>query len=381
MSTLAIVGAGISGLLTAYHALSNNTISQVTLLEQKSKIPRKHCSGIISPETLLALPYGLRYIENKYRGIEFYILPSIRILLKCTNVIAYKIDRVSHEKELYRQIVMKGVDVQLNKRVLEVGIRENYSLLIHDTITKTLTRKEFDYIIISEGYPHKLSLDANLDMVIRPLYGLQQDVIYSSENIDMETLYVFIDPAIFGEGFGWFIPVTEDKGIIGLAHSRKHIELFSIFRKVVSKTLKMNISSIIDVYGGRVLQGYPKTICNNSICALGDAIGMVKSISGGGLYAITKMSRVYAKNIGISDIAKQKEVREMLSELRIQYILKYFLWKIISMLKNIVSSNSRYFIEIDVSYLDYDRHDKLLLDLIKYLTQFKLGAMDCRYYL
>lgn len=72
LSTLAIIGAGISGLLTAYYALSNRTISQIILFEQRAKIPRKHCAGIISPETLSLLPYGLKYVENKYRNIEFH---------------------------------------------------------------------------------------------------------------------------------------------------------------------------------------------------------------------------------------------------------------------------------------------------------------------
>lgn len=380
-STLAIIGAGISGLLTAYHVLSNNTISQVTLFEQRTKVPRKHCAGIVSPETLLTLPYGSRYIENRYRNIEFYILPSIRILLRCNNIIAYKIDRVGHEMELYRILIMRGIDIQLNKKVLEIDVGRDSSLIIHDSMTKSLIRKEFDYIIISEGYPHKLSLGIGLDAMVRPLHGLQQDVMYSSKNVDKETLYVFINPIIFGEGFGWFIPITENKGVIGLAYNERSIEISSIFRKVLSKMLKIDLLGIADVYGGMVLQGYPKTICNNNICALGDAVGMVKSISGGGLYAISRISSIYARNIGINDIAKQKEVRRMLSELWTQYAFKCSLWRTISMLKNIVSSSSRYSIEIEVSQLDYDRHEKLLLDLIRYLMRFKLREADYKYHL
>ncbi len=372
MSTLAIIGAGISGLLTAYYALSNKTISQIVLFEQRTKIPRKHCTGIVSPETLSLLPYSLKYVENKYKNIEFYILPSIRILLRCSNIIAYKIDRVSHEIELYRRLVINEVDIQLGKKILSIDTKGNSNLIIHDLVTKDLIRKRFDYIIISEGYPNKLSIDVGLNAMVRPLHGIQHDVIYSSKNIEKDTLYVFIDPIIFGEGFGWFVPITEDRGVMGLAYSERHIEIFSIFRKVLSKKLKININDIIDVYGGEVLQGYPKSICSGNICALGDAMGMVKSISGGGLYAISRMSNVYARSIGISDIARQREVRRILSELRRQYIFKRFLWGIINILKNIISPSSIYSIELDISQLDYDRHEELPLNLIKYLIQFKL---------
>jgi len=372
LSTLAIIGAGISGLLTAYYALSNRTISQITLFEQRAKIPRKHCAGIISPETLSLLPYGLKYVENKYRNIEFHILPYIRITLRCSNIIAYKIDRVNHEMELYRILITNGIDIQLSKKILMIDTKGKSNLVIHDLSTNDLIRKRFDYIIISEGYPNKLSLDIGLNAMIRSLHGIQQDVIYSSKNVDKDTLYIFIDPIIFGEGFGWFIPVTEDRGVIGLACNEKPIEMLSIFRKILSKRLKMSINSMADVYGGKVLQGYPKSICRNNICALGDAIGMVKSISGGGLYAISRMSNVYARNIGIDSIARQKEVREMLSELWIQYIFKRSIWRIVRMLKNSMLLTSTFSIELEVSQLDYDRHERLPLNLIRYLISFKL---------
>lgn len=348
---IAIIGAGIAGILTALELSKNRAVNTITIFEKKphNSIPRKHCSGIVSRDTLEHIQYAYRFIENSYSIINITISNKLELELFFNKNSIYKINRVAHEKYLIDTILSKGIDIRYKSHVIDVKhsgkiILENGNILSYNSI------------VIAEGYPPRLSRLAGLRAYIEPIYSIQQDVCLGKKLLNnIDKLYVYLGL----ERFSWLIPITERKAVIGIATRGNPSKELEIFKKFFEKKLSIEISKTLDIYGGVVLRGYPANIVRDNIVGIGDTIASVKSISGGGLYPISIISKIYGENIHILNNI-EKKLKDIIKELRQQYKLYKFMKKIIGL--NIIPMR-KIAIEVNNSYF-YDHHEKLFAKII-----------------
>ena len=87
--------------------------------------------------------------------------------------------------------------------------------------------------------------------------------------------------------FGWVIPIGNKQCRIGLG-CKKHLK--NSFQKFL-KELSIEDSMIIEKYGGQVVIGYPRKMAFYRAILLGDAAGMVKASTGGGINTLLKASK------------------------------------------------------------------------------------------
>ncbi len=364
----AIVGGGIAGLLVA----SKLRVPKLVLFERFRRAGvRRHCTGIISVETAERCLVKREHVVNAYRNIVMMV-PSIRmeIALRCDKAFALKIDREAHEAYLAELAEERGYDLRFGCDVVDAKVdrRSGKVALYVNCGDGASGVYEVDLAVIAEGYPPRLAEIFALSSKSIALIGLQRVATLSRRlrNDSVHTLYVVIDPQILEGGFGWVVPLSDRKILVGIAtrrRGRKARELLETLFRVVSKYLSDVTAGSDVVFGGIVLRGYPKRLVSKYAFGIGDAVATVKSVSGGGLYAISRLADLYTKYICGRELLALKEIESLRKELRMQYYLANSIYGVLRLLAQIrIMSETR--IEVFLRELDYDRHERLLLDVL-----------------
>ncbi len=370
---IGVVGGGIAGLTTSYHLLNTGVVSTITIFERRTSGPYKHCTGLVSLETLTRLPLAIKFIENMYKSIIFFIHGmDFGLEIGVDKYFVYRINRVRHEIELIHTLNEMGATINLGCEVSNIDVDNNKYLL---TLRKNGLQLSdyFDRIVIAEGYPPLLSRKCGLIAKYDTLKALQEEVLLSNPLGDdqVETLYIFISPKFFGKGFAWMVPIDRYRIIIGYSTGyRTSVEELEDIRLIFKNILGLSYRSVEDIYGGIVLQGYPIKISVNGIVGIGDGMAMVKSISGGGLYAISLISKLYSEGASL----RSRDVRGLFNSLKLQYITKNVIWSMLRIIKYNSGTVGRIhrFMHLNIKHLDYDRHEQFIYTFLTSLPNLKL---------
>lgn len=364
---VAIVGMGISGLLTALHILYNKHVDQVVIYERRAfnAFPRRHCAGIVSRETLSRLPYANRFVENVFRFLKIRTLKGLNITLVFDKNAIYKIDRVLHEKLLYEVVKERGAEIRFGKRVDKIYTAGNGYIIKGEGFEEGV----FNAVVVGEGYPPKLSKEHGLKALFKPLKSVQTDVYLGKKLIEehMETLFVCL--GLGDSGFAWFIPVNDRKAVVGVAVENYAIHHLSTAVKLFEKNLGLDTEKLGDIYGGYVLRGYPVRIVSGRILGIGDAVAMVKSFSGGGLYPISVVAKAYGENLH-REVWRSSELSLLLKELKQQYLLQRVVKEVLRLGAPMGRAlrGGEVLIEVGSSYY-YDHHSRIMVKVLQSLAQ------------
>ena len=367
---VAIVGGGIAGLLTA----AKLRVPELTLFERNSKAgARKHCTGIVSVETAKRCMTKPELILNSYDTILFTIPRlSLNVVIKSDRAFAVKIDREAHEEHLAALVENRGYRIQFRCNVDGVRFVESRggsNVMLYAT-TAEGTRLEYkaDVVIIAEGYPSRLAKGLGLKSFCTSLLGLQR-IVVTTRRLSREctsTLYIVFDEMFGEEGFGWIVPLDERKLIVGIATrclGKDVRTLLNEFLYFVAKKFDTVLVSEGSDFGGVILRGYPKKIVDGRVLGIGDAIASVKSVSGGGLYAISWLAELYSAILGNGmKLRLIKYVENLRRELQIQYRIAKVLYHSLGLLMRIRTPVNMC-IEVFIKNLDYDRHEHLMLSV------------------
>jgi len=375
-----VVGGGISGLVTSYYLLKNRAVSNVTIFERRYSMPRNHCTGVVSLETVTRLPLASKFIENIYKNMVFFIHGiNFGIEITSDKYFACKINRVAHEIELMRFLNEVGISINMGCDVYSINVNGKKYFLVFRKDMKEYISEGFDRIVVAEGYPPILSRRYGLKSRSSAFKAIQEVVLLSNSLSDdqIETLYVFISPKLAGEGFAWLVPIDRNRVIIGYSSRyNTSIEGLEKIKLVFKNLLELSYKSVDKIFGGVIVQGYPIKTISNGIIGIGDSTAMVKSISGGGLYAISVASKIYSeiidKNSGFPYL--YNDLKKLFNVLKTQYIVRKIVWNILKTIKLNVDDFKKVnrFISFNTSYLNYDRHESFLPVLLIKFFNFNL---------
>ncbi|RLG76354.1 MAG: hypothetical protein DRO12_04440 [Thermoprotei archaeon] len=346
-----IVGGGTAGLLTALHIRNR----AVTILEQRRAIGAStHCSGIVSIATAERLDIPEEIIEGVYSRLVLHVDNQRRLVFEAPKSVAVKIARDEHVKLLKQLVEDRGHEVVLGARALHIDPMHGSTVVHSRDGVKTLKAKT---MVIAEGALMKLSREVGLRCVSLKLGGIQA-YFEVSQRIDGESIHVYTHNFL-GKGFGWVVP-TRRGVLVGVLSERMTFHRFKVF---IAMLKKQGIISrrTSPFFGGTVLRGYPLSVTKSSVAGIGDAVAMVKSLSSGGLYAISLASRVLAKSVDSNNLKDYgKWVSKKLSP---QLALQYGCAKL-AFLNNAVLLRTLSGIvkrKIHLHPRDFDDHTKLII--------------------
>lgn len=264
--TIAIIGGGPAGL-----SLAAGVKDAVVFEEHDAVGLPRHCTSLVGSRAAeeAGLPPGI--VVNKYGELFITDWEGHGLWFKLRHPV-YLIDRPGLEQKLAERVER----LELGKRVTAVGERH--------VVVNGEKKGPFDYIVIAEGAARKLS--SRFGHVVR-LPGLQID---AKSPLDLPGITVIYNAKISKGYFAWVVQIDRGLYRIGLADVCCTPEKL---RKLL-KILKAEPAA--RPFGGGVLAGPPLArLTYGRLVLVGDAGGLTKPLSGGGIVLALKSGREAAR--------------------------------------------------------------------------------------
>ncbi len=262
---IAVVGAGFSGLVFAYKLASKGYDVDVYEEHKRVGFP-PHCTGLVSMDTVELIGRPAR--ENMlgtYNGVVLDIEGTKCIIDTVNRVV--KLNREGLEEALLREAEANGANIHLGARVSRID-RQGLVEAGND-------RRIYDLVILAEGIHGNLRGQIGLDHRLTTTYGLNAEI--SGQDQSLLGDYVLIGFERSLHGFSWKFGFL-DRILVG-ALSKK------------AREIKEKVASMVNgdrprrLYGGIVIHGPPlRRLRLGRVVLVGDAAGLNKPLTGGGLY-------------------------------------------------------------------------------------------------
>jgi flavin-dependent dehydrogenase len=245
---VAVIGGGISGL---YLSLKLSKKHKVFLFEKKEKIGGKPCSSLYSERIFDFLPFSKDFVKNK---IDFCILnfPRKKIKIKFKKNF-FVFDRKKIEQTLFKLVKKSGVKIKLNSEISFESLEQ--------------LKFNFERIIGTDGANSKVRDFLKLK---KPdfFWGIQG---FTKEKDNSN----FVEVWATKKGFLWKIPRGNETEYGILEKGRRALEIFENFRQ--REKIEFKRKNLAPIPQGFSL---PQ---NSQITLCGDAAGLTKPWSGGGV--------------------------------------------------------------------------------------------------
>ncbi|MEM0453543.1 MAG: NAD(P)/FAD-dependent oxidoreductase [Sulfolobales archaeon] len=363
---IGVVGGGIGGLLAGVKISDS---CDVDLYEEHYSVGYpKHCTGLISERVLNYLGSEVRnYVLNSF---DNYVLihtlrPAKELRLKFRDTI-HLIDRPATEKYLSEEFQGRRGSLKLGLKVNSIN-SETTSLIVGDGSTL-----KYDVIIVAEGARAILTKSLGMCSNVTYLVGIQSLI---KLNNDLDSPYVFFGDDISHEFFGWAVPANSKELIVGFADRYvSYSRLNHLIKTYLIRKLGINELTIKEVFGGLIPISKPCKQTLGSIIGIGDAVSVVKPLSGGGVYGIANQVKVLKESLSSDSLEfvlerYNKGLINLITTLKIQHILRRFISKRFNSLSNFVMKLIDSGIN-EITISNYDKYVPNLLDLRNNLKIF-----------
>ncbi|MEM1644169.1 MAG: NAD(P)/FAD-dependent oxidoreductase [Desulfurococcaceae archaeon] len=286
---VSIVGGGVAGLSLA--ALLGRDVDVKLFEEHRVVGYPKHCTGVISSETLKLFKDILFEPPTlaSSREVEIHAGSKSMSINLSKNPI-YVVDRQLFEEKLLDSALNAGAEVELGVRVRSFKASPNGVTLIAGSAEEC-----FNSIVIAEGAARRLSRNLKCPEG-EVIYGVNY-LVRVGECIEPK-VHVFFTKSTPGL-FAWFVPIGSE-AIVGYGGGLIHRdELLSY----VVKCTNVKLGGVIESYGGLINIAKPcsPVHCNGRVYLTGDSAALNKPLTGGGLHAIAMLTPALASSIKSSE--------------------------------------------------------------------------------
>tara|TARA_B100000945_G_scaffold205278_1_gene165040 strand:- start:6149 stop:7402 length:1254 start_codon:yes stop_codon:yes gene_type:complete len=292
-----VVGGGPAGARAIYELSKIST--NIALIDYRETLGDKLCTGIIGTECVEKYGIDNNIIYQEADSADI-INPAKDIFhLKSEKPKAYIIDRVQYVQNLINKAKNNNAKIICKYRVTGIDQTENKVAITYSNKKeeKVIYSKS---IILASGLENKLINDFNIAPLKKEniLNGSQLKIKSKYPNVISNTK-VFIGSNYGFQGFGWIVPTSNDELLIGVLAKDKSKKIITEFISLVTTTYniiinesdKKNIKS-----WGIPIKPLEKTY-DNRLLVVGDAAGLVKPITGGGIYYSQISAEIAVKTI------------------------------------------------------------------------------------
>ncbi|MGD9381788.1 MAG: NAD(P)/FAD-dependent oxidoreductase, partial [Candidatus Thorarchaeota archaeon] len=303
-----VIGGGPSGLISAHRVAADG--HRVLVLEEHEAIGvPDHCAGLLSVSGINSL--GLQppddVIQNHVVGARIFSPSGHHIYVERGQREALVIDRSRFDLWLANRAIDAGASIRTEARVRHIRWK-NGRITGVQTGDGESNDASSTIVINAEGSRCQISKQAGLPMVPRSSKYPAFQIEVSGADVDNDIVEMYYGRATAPGFFAWIIPLGEGRARVGLASkslAKRRLMAAIQHHPVMRKRLKH--ASIQRTLGGVVLVGMPikKTVKDN-LLVVGDAAGMVKPTTGGGVI-VGGMAANVAGRIVTDALSNQEE--------------------------------------------------------------------------
>jgi digeranylgeranylglycerophospholipid reductase len=276
MNDAIVVGGGPAGLYAGMR-LAQAGFS-VSLFEEHSRSGEPvHCTGVLAREAFEDFSLSTESILNELTTVRFYAPTGDPVEYSTPSVEAVVVDRARLDRSIARQAIAAGVTMACGERVTSVDIGRDG---VRVTAGRTTSYGRVCVLACGASYALQRRLGLGLPRLL--LHTAQAEV--PAERLgDVE---VHFGQTVAPRGFAWAVPVQRDRPFVRVGvmcdsaagHHFGHVVNLLARRWGISLTAArrprqkiLPLGPIQRTYGDRVV-------------AVGDAAGLVKPTTGGGIY-------------------------------------------------------------------------------------------------
>jgi geranylgeranyl reductase family protein len=279
-----IIGAGPAGNNAALELARRGY--RVTLADRRYAIGDKLCTGIVGAECLRQFPIDEAHVYRAASGATVQAPGGQHLRIAREAPQAYIVDRVSYVASYAKQAQDAGATYFLGHTVhsLNVGRDSVTAIVQNGAGPKEIHARS---AVIASGFGSRLTKSLGLGQVQDYAGGIQATV----STTGVHEVQVYLGKRFAPGFFGWLVPTTEGKALLGLMARKQNNEYFAELL-----THLKDKGTVQEIVSGPSRWAIPlrplKQAYRERVVVVGDAAGQVKPTTGGGIYYSFLSSRI-----------------------------------------------------------------------------------------
>jgi digeranylgeranylglycerophospholipid reductase len=271
-----VVGAGPAGLLAARDLAAAGFSTTVLEEHEQVGIP-VHCTGVLGLDAFDELALPRETILDAAHAARFISADGSSLLIDHERVRAAIVDRAAFDGALAAAAITAGAEIQTGSRVRHIDvIGDGVNVVTAHGVVQSRA------CIIACGANYRFNRRLGLGLPRLFAHSAQREVAFP----DAQHIEVYFGRQIAAGGFGWLVPFRR-----GEASFARVGVMCDTRARTAFKSLSQRIAERFDVspdWGEprvKILPLAPVTrTWSSRVLAVGDAAGLVKATTGGGIY-------------------------------------------------------------------------------------------------
>lgn len=293
-----VIGAGPGGLAAA-RALAAAGRS-VLVLEEHAQVGQPvHCTGLLGLGAFDELDLPRETIRTVLRSAQFRGPAGRSISVESDRVAAAVVDRVAFDRALARKAQAAGAEIACGRRVQTISVERTHVSVSASGPAPDDAHVEFRgrACVLACGAQYRFNRQLGLGLPRAYLQSAQMETAFAA----LDTVEIELDRGTAPGGFAWVVPFAVD-GIptarIGLMASSSAAVRFGRYAQGLAAR-----------FGPPAAGGYPaprlkvlplgpvRRTYGDRVIAVGDAAGLAKPTTGGGIYYSLLSGEIAARTL------------------------------------------------------------------------------------
>lgn len=275
-----VVGAGPAGSMAAKDFASQG--HEVFVFEEHPCVGRPiACTGIVT-KALFDFVRKDNYIINELNGVSV-VSPKgeyVRVPLH-----EYVICREKFDSFMMAEAVNHGAQYYTSHKF--VGLNEKDNVALFENKGKKVEVK-YDVLVGADGPFSAVGRLSGLTKDRKYYVGSQATV---EGNFDQNMFYTFFGSDVAPGFFAWAVPESKTRARVGVATKKFVGKYFDVLRERFNGNISERQAGPIPIYDGA------KNVQKNNVFLVGDAAGLVKNTTGGGIITGIWSAKTLAESI------------------------------------------------------------------------------------
>ena len=279
MRDVVVIGAGPAGAVTA-RRLAECGHDVVMLEEHLEPGSPVHCTGLLGAEAFVEFDLPRSLILAESDAARFWGATGRSVPLRSERVNATVIDRAALDRHLAGGAVAAGAELLTGSRAEGIVVRQSgVSVSVRGRERPIEARS----CVLACGANYRFHRPLGLGMPSVFLQSAQVETPFP----EMPEIEVQFGRAVAPSGFAWMVPFRrggEGFARVGLMSETRSGEGFAAFIDSLSRRAGIDPASIPPPRQKMLPLGPVRTSYADRVLAVGDAAGLVKPTTGGGIY-------------------------------------------------------------------------------------------------